>query len=176
MKITNLLFIFLGAVPLLGPSYASAQQRDVAGTYEVILCPGDCDFDKSDSVVVKGYFVLFNQPIDKERLKRSWADFEVQFGYPDSTACFSFKPLKSNRQTFAGIIRNGTTSWKRRENSDTIEFGVYRSADGFCDIAGEFSGRLFKGKAITRHMGKTTSEDTVLARRIGDPDMKFCIQ
>jgi hypothetical protein len=177
MKITNLLFAFLCiAVPFFGQNCAYAQQRDVAGTYEVILCHGDCDFDKSDRVVVKGYFVLFNQPIDKETLRRSWADFEVQFGYPDATACFSLKPLRNNAQTFAGIIRNGTTSWKQRENSNSIEFNVYRSADGFCDITGDISGGLFKGKATTRHMGRTTSDDTVLARRIGNPDLKFCIQ
>jgi hypothetical protein len=176
MKKIKMMLVFLCiAIPFFGLSSASGQQRDIAGTYEVILCSGDCNFDEKDHVIVKGYFVFFNQPIDKETLKRQWANFDTQFSV-NPTACFSLEPLKGSSRTFAGIIRNGTTAWSQSKNSDAIEFPVYASADGSCKIVGESTGKLFRGKATTRHMGETISVYSVTARWIADPDVKYCVQ
>jgi hypothetical protein len=171
-----MMFAFLCiAILFFGLNGAFAQQPDIAGAYEAILCTGDCNFDKKDNVVVRGHFVFFNQPIDKGTLNREWANFESQFDV-NPTACFSLERLKGSSQTFAGIIRNGTFSWRKSKDPGAIEFSIFGSADGSCKITGKSTGKFFRGKATTQHMGETLSNYSVTARRIGKPDVKFCVE
>ena len=153
---------------------AFAQQINFAGSYEMLLCVGDCSIDEPDKAYIKGHLVIFDEPLDKDTLELYWADFEATLGNPP-TACFFFEQLKERSQSFAGIIENGTTTWTRSEGSDAIEFTVYRSADGRTIIVGTFTGKQFKGKVITHHMGQLTASDTITARRIGKPDVKLCV-
>jgi hypothetical protein len=129
-----------------------AYPQQLAGAYEAILCTGDCNFDKSDNVVVKGYFVFFDRPIDKETLNRQWANFEARFDV-NPTACFSLERLKGSSKTFAGIIRNGAFSWRKKKDPDVIEFSIFGSADGSCTITGQSSGQWFRGKTTHKKGG-----------------------
>lgn len=164
---------------LFGLDSPSGQQSDSVGSYEVIICTGDCNFDGNDNVILKGHFVIFDEPVDQDTQERLWAEFETNYGIPKPTACFELAPpdrdsTRGKPLGNLGANRNGFTTWRKRRDSGAVEITLFRSIDALCRIAVKKTGELFRGKATNMFMGRTESYK-VTARRIGKPDVMFCV-
>jgi hypothetical protein len=173
-------FIFLCmATILLVPDYASGQQNNFAGSYEMIICAGICSFESNDNVILKGHFVLFDEPIDQDMRDRLWAEFEASLGTSEPTACFEMAPpnidgTRGKPRGNLGAYRNGFTAWRKRRDSSAVEFDIFRSIDARCQLRVEITESLSRGKVTNEFMDMKEFYD-VTARRIGKPDVNFCV-
>lgn len=151
----------------------------------------------SDELLVKGYLVIFSSTIGKDKISyliREWRkqglcsdlrdckDYQVRWGrYEENgrngqpTACYSFEKATEKKKSIILTTPKGTTSLQQSEDSKYYKLRLYWSMDASSIVEGEFTEGVFKGICASAHVG-TMSSDKVTARRIGVPDIKYCIK
>ncbi len=204
MKAVGFIVAILISFSIVPGECESGELNGIAGTYEFIMREGpirpygpgkenrtNMVAGNSDELLVKGRLVIFGGAIGKDEisyLTREWRnqglyskDYPrfVKWGrYEENgkpTACYSFEKANEKKESIILVTPKGTTSLQQSEESKKYKFRLYRSMDGSSIVEGEFMEGVFKGICASAHVGMMSS-DKVTARRIGEPDIKYCIQ
>lgn len=151
----------------------------IAGTYEILICRGVCASSNDANVLVKGHVVLFAGGLDDATVKRLDPSYYPSTPHERPNGCYELvRAQKVDRAGYAGISPFGITGWYYRE--DAVAFGLYHSPDaGYEAIVKPTSGGLSgHGTSWGAGAAAPTEPDiqTVLARRVGDSDVRSCEQ
>jgi hypothetical protein len=146
---------------------ARSKDRAIAGTYELIICKGQCSFTERGNVLRTAIIVFFDRVMkrqDVERIDSTYHDFK----YDPAKACYIL--TNPNRQT------SGVTSWTL--NGKTLSFSLMRSPDSWYSVRVERNGDLLKGVGNFWSAGVAPPAgfvpDTIVGRRRGPADVAAC--
>lgn len=176
-------YLLVLVVGLTTCPHHSMTQESVSGSYEIRVCSGPCGFDDETNVLVKGFLVLREDAlaVDWEEIPESvrielFMSASILRHEGHLNGCYSLQTVK-NAHSFAGISSAGFTHWREFAESDSISFSLYRSADGGYHVRGRFEGDTFRGVGTSWHVPSLhdTPQDTVVARRIGEPAFSLCV-
>jgi hypothetical protein len=173
----------LGIIALVGTVYAadgatSPCEGDVAGSYDLLVCKGACDFSSPKNVLVRGFVILEAEEFSTSEIMEPIRQV-FGFGYSfaqDPRGCFVLETLEQNR-TYAGIIPIGFTAWSWQDRSITFE--LYASPDAFYTTWVKLTKEGFSGQGASSGVGAAApgwSPDIVIGRRIGPPERMKCIK
>jgi hypothetical protein len=157
--------------------------QDIEGTYKFVICGNNCSMDGSGDVLVQGIVVLQNAQLTREQSASLHKLFRGRELYPDEPVyrghapfgCYSLRTIRHNKQCWAGMIPRDFTEWWHDRVSDSTSFLLLRTVDSSYTVSGHFSGGHFEGKGQTSPWtGYISERQTVLAERIGPPDIQHC--
>jgi len=165
------------AMMLVGCSAQSAdvkEDRGVAGTYELIICKGECSFSKPKNVIATAVVVLFDRMMTLKDMARIGPDYH--YYTHDVNACYAVK-LKAPAQSYAGVNRIGITPWVL--DGHTIRFDLFHSPDAGYAVEVVRTGDVLAGTGTSwgAGMGAPPPEytpDTIVGRRVGPADISKC--
>jgi len=149
----------------------------VAGTYVISICKGSCPGTGDENVLIKGHLVLFpTQLTDRDVARLESLDVSSSF-VDQPNGCFTLEKLPGRTyKGYAGIDAEGLTNWSIE--NDELTFALYRSPDAGYRVTAQRSTTGFAGKGRSWGVGvaapTATGPEDVVARRIGDADMKHC--
>jgi hypothetical protein len=149
----------------------------VAGTYEISICKGSCPATGDENVLVKGHLVLFPTQLTDRDVARL-ESLHVSSSHVDQPdGCFTLERLPGRTyRGYAGIDAAGLTNWSIE--SDELTFALYRSPDAGYKVTAQRSTTGFAGTGMSWGAGVAAptapGPEDVVARRIGDADMKHC--
>jgi hypothetical protein len=170
---------------LLLPVRVIGQPPELAGTYAVWLCRGECTVSDTSAAPVAGYLVLGEDTLrtsvfseETRRQLRDWSGFltfEFRRGNLPPNACFSLRRRTSNVGLMAGIIPAGFTLW--RMNGGVLSVDLYASPDAAYTLSASVDGNALLGvgrdhgvigQPFDRQVG------TAHGVRVGPPDPTVC--
>jgi hypothetical protein len=149
-----------------------SKARQVAGTYELLICKSTCSFSNQRNAFARAVVVLFDQPI----ARKPYIARQPYAIDPSLKACYLVK-RNAKAESYAGIQETGMTSWLLRGH--TIQFDLYRSPDARYMVEVERTGDLLvgTGRSWGVGMGAPAPEytpDRVVGRRVRPPDVSAC--
>lgn len=175
--LANMASVGIASLVLSGSHAAEPGLKNPAGTYEVRICRTACLTTGDEGVLVKGYLVLFANPLQKHDLARvpSASTRLDRNGLPN--ACFLLKKLPGRTYTgYAGIDDSGFTIWSIE--GDELQVSLYRSPDAGYRASMRATTKHFEGTGKSWGVGaaapREANTDYVLFRRTGESDIKRC--
>jgi hypothetical protein len=146
---------------------AVSKDRGVAGTYELLICRGQCSFSDRKNVDRTAVIAIFDRAIkrkDVEGIDSTYLDVK----HDPARACYLL--TYPNRQTA------GVTSWTL--SGQTLSFSLMHSPESWYSVRVERAGDLLKGfgnfwtAGVAPPPGYTP--DTIVGRRRGPADISAC--
>lgn len=165
------------AACLVVSSARAADLPPVAGTYEISICRDACPATGDENVLVKGHLVLFPAQLNDGDLARLEAAHVSSSHVQQPNGCFTLQKLPGRTyKGYAGIDEAGLTTWSIEGNE--LLFALYRSPDAGYKVTAQRSTTGFAGTGKSWGAGVAAPQapgpEDVVARRIGDADMKHC--
>lgn len=162
------LFLLL-AILLMSAAAGAAENKDrgIAGTYDLLICKGECSFTEHRNVLRTGVIVLFDRAMKRNDVVRIDSAY-LDFRYDKPTACYLLN--NSNRQD------SGVTAWKLDRH--TLSFTLMHSPDSWYSVRVERKGDLLSGVGNFWSAGVAPPPDfvpdTIVGRRRGPADISAC--
>jgi hypothetical protein len=162
------LFLLLAIVISAAARAAQTKDRGVAGTYDLLICKGECSFTERRNVLRTAVIVLFDRAMRREDVAR------IDPAYVDSRqgkarACYLLN--YPNRQAAAGV-----SAWMLDRH--TLSFTLVHSPDSWYSVRVERNGDLLSGVGNFWSAGVAPPPDfipdTVVGRRRGPADVAAC--
>ena len=166
MKIESLVLL---VVTVLGGAAQSALAKDrgVAGTYELLICKGECSFSERANVVRTGVIVLFDRSMKRKDIEGIDSTY-LDFRYEPAKACYIL--------TFPNGHTSGVTAWTLERK--TLYFTLTHSPDSWYSVRVERKGDLLSGVGNYWSAGVAPPPgfipDTIVGRRRGPADVAAC--
>jgi hypothetical protein len=160
--------VLLAMIVLCGAAQ-SAQSKDLglAGTYELLMCKGECSFSERANVLRTAVIVILDRAIkrkDAERIDSTYHDLKST----EAKACYTLK--YPDRQV------SGVTAWSL--DRKTISFTLVRSKDSWYSVRVERNGDVLRGVGNFWSAGVAPPPgfipDTIVGRRRGPADVAAC--
>ncbi len=162
---------------------AGAQQSGppvtVDGTYDLFICRDGCKGADYARAYVFGRLVLRLDTIAIREIpaaqRRHFEFARPMFG--GANGCFALYPLHKRSDSYAGIEPAGLIHW-RRDSTGTVRLNLYQSPDAWYVVALNPGPEELRGHGTSFGAGAAeihAPADSVLARRIGAPDLGPCI-
>lgn len=175
--------IALAILVTLASSSAAAQPTPakVAGTYRIAVCKSaPCSPTDTARALAWGLLILNDAPLPFASLPDSARRLLVRYAVPErSNACYTLRRADGNPRTYAGISGAGTTRWQRDTTSGALVFTLYRSPDAVHTVRAAVRGDTLSGGGISSGAGAAEVDyprDTVVAVRVGPPDLEPCVE
>ena len=151
----------------------------VAGTYRIAVCKSaPCTPADTAHALAWGLLVLNDAPLPFASLPDSARRLRVQYSVPArNNACYALSRAPGNARTFAGIDGAGTTRWLRDSVSGALEFKLFWSLDAFHSVRAVPRGDTLRGTGMSWGTGAeelNNPRDTIVALRVGPPDLAAC--
>ncbi len=143
----------------------------VPGTYKISSCKiGRCEPGDTTGAVATGTLVLLDSSYNWKALPDSAGALLGQFSYTVS-------PLNGCYVLASNV---GATHWERdRHDLQVIQFGLSHSPDSWYVARVRVEGHQLEGTATYSGSGAAAvpnrQRDTVVATRIGEPELSLCI-
>lgn len=162
-------FVLLALIALSGAAQAAGKPKDhgVAGTYELLVCKGECSFTDGGNVLRTAVIVLFDRAMkrkDTERVNSTYQDLKSN----EVRACYTL--------TYPDRRVSGVTAWSL--DRKTLSFTLVHSKDSWYSIRVERNGDLLKGVGNFWSAGVAPPPgfvpDTIVGRRRGPADITAC--
>jgi hypothetical protein len=166
-----------GVLLAAAPPAVDPQIANVPGTYELLVCKGPCSFGSPENVAVRGVLVLTAERFTTEAINPfSPQQFKYAYSFSaDPNGCFVIDTVKE-KQTYAGIIELGLTSWT--SNAGRVRFDLYASADAWHSSTVTVSAGGFEGTGGSGGVGLAEAHlgpDILKGRRIGPANLDACV-
>ena len=160
---------------------ARPSRGEVDGTYEIMMCRGDCD-----AALVRGHLVLEAHPYPLDSVPQSALSYFRRYepylliGDAENTpnACFVLD-LARGARTYAGISPVGLSRWTIADAHGQLAVPLYHSSDAgylarITIRAGQLRGH---GRSWGGH-GEAAAFpiDSIVGRRVGPPDRSLCLR
>jgi hypothetical protein len=161
-------FLLLAMIVMSGAAQAAEKKdRGVAGTYDLLICKGECSFTEHRNVLRTAVIVLFDRAMkrnDVARIDPTYLDFQ----YDKAKACYLLD--YPDRQA------SGVTAWMLDKH--TLSFTLMHSPDSWYTVRVERTGDLLRGVGNIWSAGVAPPPnfipDTVIGRRRGTADISVC--
>ena len=150
-----------------------------AGTYEIRICKTACSASDEESVLIKGYVVLFATSLEKHELARFPSTSLRYLSDKSPNACFALQKIPGRAYTgYAGIQSLGLTVWS--VTGDELKLMLMRSADAGYRVSVRSTATGFEGEGTSWGAGVAAppelGPDAIVLRRIGESDIRRCEQ
>jgi hypothetical protein len=151
-----------------------------AGTYRVAVCTiGPCAPGDSARALVLGYLVLTDAPLDTAALPDSARRLLAgSFLRGAANGCYVLGRGGAPGETYAGAGRVAATRWRADPGEPgVLRFVLYRSPDASHEVRAALTPDGLRGRGVSRGAGVaavTWAPDTVVALRVGPPDLARC--
>jgi hypothetical protein len=155
----------------------------LAGTYELFVCKHECPLGDSSRAFAIGRLVLDDTAIvltprpDSSDVRLGWRRWQLR---APPTGCFIIDERKSERRSYAGISRVDVISWRIDAARDSaFSFTLYLSPDAshVATLVRANERGVLRGTGRSSGVGATEvdwPDDSVVARRVGPPDVESC--
>jgi hypothetical protein len=162
------LFLLLAMIVMSAAARAAANKdRGVAGTYDLLICKGECSFTEQRNVLRTAVIVLFDRAMKRNDVARIDPTY-LDFRYDKATACYLLN--YPNRQV------SGVTAWMLDRH--TLSFTLLHSPDSWYSARVERKGDLLSGVGNFWSAGVAPPQDfipdTIVGRRRGPADISVC--
>jgi hypothetical protein len=162
------LFLLLAMIVMSGAAPAAQNKdRGVAGTYDLLICKGECSFTEHRNVLRTAVIVLFDRAMRRNDIARIDSTY-LDFRYDKAKACYLLD--FPNRQA------SGVTAWML--DGHTLSFTLMHSPDSWYSVRVERTGDLLRGVGNIWSAGVAPPPDfipdTVIGRRRGSADISVC--
>ncbi len=170
----------IAALALVAFGLSLSAQQPVTGTYRISVCKvGPCVAGDSSHAVAFGVLVLLDSTLVSAAIPASAGRLLTGYTTPGQphNACYDIKRIGSNSMSYAGGVAG--THWQMdAKEGNAVTFTLYRSPDASHHVVATINGAQLSG--IGRSSGAGAAEvdwprDTVVATRIGAPDVSRCI-
>jgi hypothetical protein len=163
----GLLFCCVMAMMAGAAHSAQSKVRGIAGTYDLLICKGECSFSERSNVVRTAVVVIFDHEMRREEVERIDATY-LNFRYDKAKACYML--AYPNRQT------SGVTSWTL--DGKTLSFSLMHSPDSWYSVRVERTGDMLRGTGNFWTAGVAPppgyAPDRILGKRRGPADISIC--
>ena len=157
-------------------SGSAALSKDIAGSYDILICDGACAFEKQTNAVFKGRLVLFANALQTVDLGRFDENRLAHHHGEPINGCFTLNPVGKQIRNI-GVEKIGVTSWSKQDG--VFRFSLFHSVDaGYAvEVQATTSGLAgtgtFWGAGVAAP--KDASTETVTARRTGRANLSECV-
>lgn len=162
------LFLLLAMIAMSAAAHAAENKdRGVAGTYDLLICKGECSFTERRNVLRTAVIVLFDRAMRRDDVARIDSTY-LDFRYDKAKACYLLN--YPNRQA------SGVTAWMLDRH--TLSFTLMHSPDSWYSVRVERKGDLLSGVGNFWSAGVAPPPDfipdTIVGRRRGPADVAAC--
>jgi hypothetical protein len=183
------MLVLLGSIVascrLAGQPTLATGALDITGTYEIVICQGECASASRRQPNAIGYLVLESeryQLADIPEPARSYLSLYAETlvlvdAEERPNACFVLHKAPGAR-TYAGMTPVGLSLWAR-DSADSIHVPLDHSPDAGYHAALVIHGSVLRGRGRSWGVGDASVNlppDSIYARRIGPPDRRICIR
>jgi hypothetical protein len=154
-----------------------------AGTYRVAVCKlGPCAPGDSAGALVTGHLVLLEAALDTAALPDSARRLlRGSFLGGPANGCYVLRRGGAPGPTYAGAAGVAATRWRTGpEAPGVLRLVLFRSPDASHEVRAALTADgLLRGRGVSRGVGAaavTWAPDTVVAVRVGPPDVTRCAE
>jgi hypothetical protein len=165
---------------LMFSSQAAGQQPATpAGSYEVRICKKACTAADDESVLVKGYVVLFEKALAEDVAGRLPSGSFDHLLYKSFNACFALQKVPGRAyKGYAGIQKSGVTFWSAA--GEELQLSLMRSPDAGYGVSLRPTAMGLEGEGRSWGAGVAAPQervpDYVAFSRVGESDVRRCEQ